>query len=125
MDRGSLSIVFRCPKCSNEVAMRTNPYETQGVGSLGVKLGDTAAAAGDGDGSQASKCPFTDVVRSLGGESSASAPGTASSFGLMSFALMKLMRRTYRCTQTMNVRKTVAKTGPKMVKLIELMLPEI
>ena len=66
MDRGSLSLVFRCSKCSNEVAMLTNPYETQVVGSLGVKLGDAATPAGDGDGSQASKCPFTDVVRSLG-----------------------------------------------------------
>ncbi len=61
IDRGSLTLVFQCPRCSNEIAMLTNPYETQVVGSLGVELGDEA------DGStQASKCPFSDVVRSLG-----------------------------------------------------------
>ncbi len=69
IDRGSITLVFKCPRCQNEVAMLTNPFETQVVGSLGVKLGDTASPAGgeDGDGStQASKCPFTDVVRSMG-----------------------------------------------------------
>ena len=69
IDRGSITLVFQCPRCSNEVAKLTNPFETQVVGSLGVKLGDPASPAGEKDGdasTQASKCPFTDVVRSLG-----------------------------------------------------------
>ena len=61
LDRGSLTLIFQCPHCSNEVAMLTNPYETQVVGSLGVKLGDAAEGS-----TQASKCPFTGVVQSLG-----------------------------------------------------------
>ena len=65
IDRGSITLVFRCPRCANEVAMLTNPYETQVVGSLGVKLGDTAGEDGEGS-TQASKCPFSDVVRSMG-----------------------------------------------------------
>lgn len=36
---GTLAASFRCPKCSRVVAMLTNPYETQLVASLGVKIG--------------------------------------------------------------------------------------
>ncbi len=59
-ERGSLTVVYRCPHCSHEIAMLTNPYETQVVGSLGVEIG---AERGDGE---ASKCPFTSVVRDMG-----------------------------------------------------------
>ncbi len=38
-ERGSLTVVYRCPHCSHEIAMLTNPYETQVVGSLGVEIG--------------------------------------------------------------------------------------
>ena len=59
-ERGSLTVVYRCPRCSHEIAMLTNPYETQVVGSLGVEIG------ADGSEGEASKCPFTSVVRDLG-----------------------------------------------------------
>ena len=39
-DRGSLTVVYRCPKCAHEFAMLTNPFETQVVGSLGVNIGE-------------------------------------------------------------------------------------
>ena len=42
--------------------MLTNPYETQVVGSLGVKIG------GDADGAEESKCPFTSMVQGEGFE---------------------------------------------------------
>jgi hypothetical protein len=35
-DKGSLSVVYACPKCAHRIAMLTNPYETQLVSSLGV-----------------------------------------------------------------------------------------
>jgi len=38
-DEGSLSVTFRCPECGFRVAMLTNPFETQLVRSLGVKVG--------------------------------------------------------------------------------------
>ena len=57
-DRGSLTIVYRCPKCAHEFAMLTNPYETQVVGSLGVQVGP------EGDG--AAKCPFPGVLQGMG-----------------------------------------------------------
>ena len=38
-DEGSLSVTFRCPECGFRVAMLTNPFETQMVRSLGVKIG--------------------------------------------------------------------------------------
>ena len=36
---GTMAAVFRCPACAHEVAMLTNPMETQLVSSLGVKVG--------------------------------------------------------------------------------------
>jgi hypothetical protein len=37
--QGSLSVVFRCAGCGWEMAMLTNPMETQVVRSLGVNIG--------------------------------------------------------------------------------------
>lgn len=44
-DEGSLAVTFRCPACGFRVAMLTNPFETQMVRSLGVKVGGRAAPA--------------------------------------------------------------------------------
>ena len=44
-ERGSLSVVYSCPECGYEMAMLTNPYETQVVQSLGVRIGPAASAA--------------------------------------------------------------------------------
>src|SRR3989442_13779242 len=41
-DEGSLAVTFRCPECGFRVAMLTNPFETQMVRSLGVKVGGGA-----------------------------------------------------------------------------------
>ncbi len=38
-DEGSLTVTFRCPECGFRVAMLTNPFETQMIQSLGVKVG--------------------------------------------------------------------------------------
>ena len=43
-DEGSLTVTFRCPECGFRVAMLTNPFETQMVKSLGVKIGAPPAA---------------------------------------------------------------------------------
>jgi len=42
-DEGSLTVTFRCPECGFRVAMLTNPFETQMVKSLGVKVGGRTA----------------------------------------------------------------------------------
>ena len=71
-ERGSLAVLYRCPSCGNEMAMLTNPFETQVVGSLGVQIGAEAAGTDGG-----SKCPFTSVVQDMGvglEESSAGLP---------------------------------------------------
>ncbi|HLC43424.1 MAG TPA: hypothetical protein VJO34_17595 [Methylomirabilota bacterium] len=44
-DEGSLSVTFGCPNCGYQVAMLTNPFETQMVRSLGVKIGGRALPA--------------------------------------------------------------------------------
>jgi hypothetical protein len=62
-ERGSLTVVYRCPSCAHEIAMLTNPYETQVVGSLGVKVGGASGGTDD-----TAKCPFSDVVRDLGSD---------------------------------------------------------
>lgn len=66
-DRGSLTVVYNCPSCAQEFAMLTNPYETQVVGSLGVKVGAETEASGGEPGKTAgeSKCPFSGLVQGL------------------------------------------------------------
>ena len=57
-DAGSMSLVYSCPACGYEMAMLTNPLETQTVASLGVSIGPEDAAS-----APASKCPFSGMVR--------------------------------------------------------------
>lgn len=59
---GSVSLVYGCPACGWELAMLTNPHETQVVGSLGIKLGAPEAGGGEAG---AAGCPFTGMVREL------------------------------------------------------------
>lgn len=72
-DRGSLSVVYACPKCAHRIAMLTNPYETQLVSSLGVRIGP-ADSAGTTSG-DLSKCPFGEMVQQMRADGS---PATVS-----------------------------------------------
>jgi len=56
-DRGSISVTYSCPACGYEMAMLTNPFETQLVASLGIKVGPGAPAEND-----TPKCPFSGMV---------------------------------------------------------------
>ena len=56
-DEGSLTVTFRCPACGFRVAMLTNPFETQMVKSLGVKVGGASAPA----------YPFQHITSSMAG----------------------------------------------------------
>ncbi len=53
---GSLSVVYSCPECGYEMAMLTNPFETQLVQSLGVRIGPGMSEGASSSAS--SKCPF-------------------------------------------------------------------
>jgi hypothetical protein len=80
-ESGSLSVVYACPECGYEMAMLTNPYETQLVSSLGVRIGpemsvgaSNAANASAGtpgleSGAPASsgKCPFPAMMPAMEG----------------------------------------------------------
>jgi hypothetical protein len=57
-DEGSLTVTFACPGCGHRVAMLTNPWETQLVQTLGVKVGGRTAPA----------APFEQVRASLAGQ---------------------------------------------------------
>ena len=56
-DRGSISVTYSCPACGYEMAMLTNPFETQLVSSLGVRVGPE----GEVDDAKP-KCPFSGMV---------------------------------------------------------------
>jgi Proto-chlorophyllide reductase 57 kD subunit len=66
---GSLSVVYSCPECGYEMAMLTNPYETQVVQSLGVRIGPAEASAEAGG-----KCPFSAMIPTTGGTREAGEP---------------------------------------------------
>ena len=78
---GSLSITFRCPECGFRIAMLTNPFETQMVRSLGVKIG----------GRSAPPTPFEHLRASMadarpdafGPETASAEPAAACPFGAM------------------------------------------
>lgn len=91
-DGGSLSVVYSCPECGYEMAMLTNPYETQLVQSLGVRIGpESAASASSGVGAgfatgqepervgppSGGRCPFSAMMPAMGGtvDSAAAATG--------------------------------------------------
>jgi hypothetical protein len=62
-DRGSLSVLYSCPACGYEMAMLTNPYETQIVQSLGVKVGGATAEGAAADAAaEGSRCPFAGMI---------------------------------------------------------------
>lgn len=64
-ERGSLSVVYSCPECGYEMAMLTNPFETQLVQSLGVRIGPEMGTGASSTGSASasgSKCPFTAMI---------------------------------------------------------------
>lgn len=97
-DEGSLAVTFRCPECGFRVAMLTNPFETQLVRSLGVKIGgrttpatpfehlratmaepradvfDTPAAGAEPTGSA---CPFGAMLEQGAGAAPSSVPWSA------------------------------------------------
>jgi proto-chlorophyllide reductase subunit len=64
-DSGSLSVVYSCPECGYEMAMLTNPYETQLVQSLGVRIGPSSpeqdVSASSATASEG-KCPFAAMM---------------------------------------------------------------
>jgi hypothetical protein len=65
---GSLSVVYSCPECGYEMAMLTNPFETQLVQSLGVRIGpDTSVGATTGASATATKCPFPAMMAGIDG----------------------------------------------------------
>lgn len=79
-DGGSLSVVYACPECGYEMAMLTNPYETQVVQSLGVRIGpdnQAEAAAKAGASAASGGCPFTAMLPGMARPEGATAPEPA------------------------------------------------
>ena len=91
---GVMTVIFSCPGCGWDMAMFTNPWETQLVRSLDVKIGGrtvpaaplemlrsslgqgkdalpTPASSPTAASAEAPKCPFADVVASAYNEAPA------------------------------------------------------
>jgi len=75
-DEGSLAVTFRCPECGFRVAMLTNPFETQMVRSLGVKVGGRTVPAE----------PFENLRSTMAGARPDAFEGTGESGGACPFA---------------------------------------
>jgi len=78
-ERGSLSVVYSCPECGYEMAMLTNPFETQLVQSLGVRIGPDASSRLRAEGASAS---LTEASAEAGTEGTRAA-GTSCPFAAM------------------------------------------
>ena len=75
-DEGSLTVTFRCPECGFRVAMLTNPFETQMVRSLGVKVGGRTVPAEPFENLRSTMAGGRpDAFEGGGGTSDASGPG--------------------------------------------------
>ena len=111
-DRGSLAVVYACTECGYEMAMLTNPYETQLVQSLGVRVGPAeggaenagtrrsggASAAPGGHASsggapstaggsaEGSRCPFAGMLPSMEAPSTGTGSGSMDDAGAMGSA---------------------------------------
>jgi hypothetical protein len=58
---GSLSVVYSCPECGYEMAMLTNPFETQLVQSLGVRIGPERGVGASSVASASAGAPVPDA----------------------------------------------------------------
>ena len=75
-DESSLAVTFRCPECGFRVAMLTNPFETQMVRSLGVKVGGRTAPPAPFEHLRASLAGARpDAFEGAGGTTEAAGPG--------------------------------------------------
>ena len=83
-DKGSLAVTFRCPECGFRVAMLTNPFETQMVRSLGVKVGGRTVPPEPFENLRATMAGARpDAFEGAGGTSETAGPGCpfAAAFG--------------------------------------------
>ena len=75
-DEGSLAVTFRCPECGFRVAMLTNPFETQMVRSLGVKVGGRTVPPEPFENLRATMADArSDAFEGTGGASEMTGPG--------------------------------------------------
>ena len=64
-ESGSITVVYRCAVCQHEIAMITNPFETEVVGSLGVKIGGKSISGKDSSNNNTSACPFANIANEM------------------------------------------------------------
>ena len=70
-EEGSLTVIFGCPVCSRQVALLTNPIETQIVRSLDVKIGGQQAPSDPMGFVRSTLASMREEVPSAGGPTAA------------------------------------------------------
>ncbi len=113
-DRGSLSVVYSCPDCGYEIAMLTNPYETQLVQSLGVRVGPDQSAAdvsAKASGEPATKCPFAGMMPSMSASESKPQPEVGSRPGAAAAPIRWTAAAEARLENVPSFVRPMAKTG--------------
>src|SRR5439155_1607057 len=131
-DEGSLAVTFRCPECGFRVAMLTNPFETQMVRSLGVKVGGRAqepapfehlrsmmanpradAFEGEAGGETAAGpgCPFAAVVNDGAAAGMCASLKRGDPVTLVGFGTFSVARRKPRTLKNPRTGKAVTVAG--------------
>jgi len=77
---GSVEATFGCPRCGHKVMMLTNPWETQLVKTLGVKIGGRVASAGPYEQVLSSLAPLQDEISGRTAGEGAEASGSGCPF---------------------------------------------
>lgn len=111
---GTLSVVYTCPACDYEIAMLTNPLETQLVQSLGVKIGSrnglqgVPAETGSGAG-----CPFSGMLAEAGlsGEAKPSTAEGQIHWTAAALARLQNIPEFVRPMATMGIEKLARQMG--------------
>ena len=132
---GSLAVIYTCDECGYEMAMLTNPSETQMVRSLGVRIGPAAAAALAAPGmaaagaaaeqSGASKCPFSAMLGGLplaaerpaatGGEDVGSAAASGPSWTPQALARLEAIPEMVRPMARAGIEMVAREKGQQVI----------
>jgi hypothetical protein len=126
-DRGSLAVRYACPECGYEMAMLTNPFETQMVQSLGVRIGPEAnppggpgslaaaaagvVAAGDETQSSGGKCPFAGMIPGLSDAASGATDAPSGGNGVSAAPVPWTEAATARLEAIPSFVRPMARTG--------------
>ncbi len=111
---GSLAVVYSCPECGYEMAMLTNPSETQFVRSLGVRIGPAVAAAiaaPEEATASSGKCPFSAMI----GSGASDAPTTGPAWTPEALARLEAIPEMVRPMARAGIEMVARESGHQLI----------